>query len=226
MCEELSVDWNYAYFAAAFLSAVGGAWSGLNVLKLRTGSSGPVNLFFLLYSSMCLGGAAIFCMFFISLRAISVFVSGVRRPLHFDPYVLIASALIPNVLVFSAFWLSANPAKQSPWRMLVGGSGIGSAIVMMQYLGTQSLRIDGVQVKYDSNIVGPTLAIAIPVSCAAVFVFLRLHGAWKSGIKSMALVSTLIACSVVVVNFLCVDQFFLLLTHSLSLSTAVVESKD
>jgi NO-binding membrane sensor protein with MHYT domain len=141
-----------------------------------------------------MGGIAIWCMHFISNRAIVLGDAEFAIQIAYSPGYTALSFFVPITVLFVAFIAFGSHDRVSIIRVSIGGTLAGLAICGMHYLGQTG--ISNYTCVYNvGNVVG-SVVIAVVASIVALSLFFVLRAAWTNSSWKRALCAIILAGAV------------------------------
>ncbi|KAH8586914.1 hypothetical protein B0O99DRAFT_585253 [Bisporella sp. PMI_857] len=172
------------YVVLSYAVSYVGAWTTLELINRRTSGRGLYNWYLLVGSSVSMGGIAIWCMHYISNRAI----------IAYSPGYTAVSFFVPITVLLVAFIALGPDDRVSIIRVAIGGTLAGLAICGMHYLGQAGIS-NYICVYRAGNVVGSAI-IAVVASIVALSVFFVLRAAWTNSWWKRALCAIILAGAV------------------------------
>jgi len=129
-------------------------------------------------SSVSMGGIAIWCMHYISNRAVVLGDAQFAIQIAYSPAYTALSFFVPITVLLAAFIVLGSDDRVSIVRVMVGGTLAGLAICGMHYMGQAGIS-NYTCVFNIGNVVG-SVVVAIVASIAALSVFFVLRAAWTN----------------------------------------------
>ncbi|PMD42218.1 hypothetical protein L207DRAFT_456438 [Hyaloscypha variabilis F] len=176
-----------------FVSYVG-AWTTLELINRRTAGRGLYNWYLLFGSSISMGGIAIWCMHYISNRAIVLGDGQVAMQISYSSGFTALSFFVPILVLLAAFTAVGSNDQVSKVRVVIGGTLAGLAICGMHYLGQAGIS-NYTSIYSIGNVVGSSL-VAAAASVVALSVFFVLRAAWTNSWWKRALCALILAGAV------------------------------
>jgi NO-binding membrane sensor protein with MHYT domain len=145
-------------------------------------------------SSISMGGIAIWCMHFISNRAIVLADGQTEIQIAYSPGFTTLSFFVPILVLLAAFTAFGSEDQVSLVRVTVGGTLAGLAICGMHYLGQAGIS-NYISVYSVGNVVGAAV-VAVVASIVALSVFFVLRATWTNSWWKRALCAIILAGAV------------------------------
>jgi NO-binding membrane sensor protein with MHYT domain len=145
-------------------------------------------------SSISMGGIAIWCMHFISNRAIVLADGQTEIQIAYSPGFTTLSFFVPILVLLAAFTAFGSDDRVSLVRVTVGGTLAGLAICGMHYLGQAGIS-NYISVYSVGNVVGAAV-VAVVASIVALSVFFVLRATWTNSWWKRALCAIILAGAV------------------------------
>lgn len=141
-----------------------------------------------------MGGIAIWCMHYISNRAIVLGDAQFAIQIAYSPAYTALSFFVPITVLLVAFIVLGSDDRVSIIRVTIGGTLAGLAICGMHYLGQAGISNYTCVFKV-GNVVGSAI-IAVVASIVALSVFFVLRAAWTNSWWKRALCAIILAGAV------------------------------
>ena len=141
-----------------------------------------------------MGGIAIWCMHFISNRAIVLADGQIVIQIAYSPGFTTLSFFVPILVLLTAFTALGSDDQVSLVRVTVGGILAGLAICGMHYLGQAGIS-NYVCIYSIGNVVGSAV-VAVAASIVALSVFFVLRATWTNSWWKRALCAAILAGAV------------------------------
>ncbi|WP_221090791.1 MHYT domain-containing protein [Deinococcus aquaedulcis] len=166
--------WNSSYIALSFLIAALASYISLE-LAGRAGRNlrNAANRFWLVAQALVLG-YGIWAMHFVGMLAFEV-----KAAVGFNSGLTALSGLAAVLFMYPAL-LIVHSGAFNLRRLAVAGTVAGTGIAVMHYLGMYGFRVPGTTVEVVWLPLIGSLLIAVGASTAALFLFHRLSGAWRT----------------------------------------------
>ncbi|GAA5975721.1 hypothetical protein JCM11641_005847 [Rhodosporidiobolus odoratus] len=127
---ELTAHYNGVYVFLSYLVAVVGAWTTLEMLLKRTGSSGTWNVMLLLAAGSAFGSTATFGMHFVGNQAVTLRFPAPSEergiPLSYDAGYTVLSLVVSCLSMILAFSFIGLRLNAPPWRARISDEEEGS----------------------------------------------------------------------------------------------------
>ncbi|KAH7346914.1 hypothetical protein BKA65DRAFT_456864 [Rhexocercosporidium sp. MPI-PUGE-AT-0058] len=182
------------YIVLSYAVSYVGAWTTLELLNRRTSGKGVYNWYLLCGSSVSMGGIAIWCMHYISNRAIVLGDAQFAIQIAYSPAYTAVSFFVPITVLLVAFIVLGSDDRVSIVRVTVGGTLAGLAICGMHYMGQAGIS-NYTCVFNVGNVVG-SVVIAVIASIVALSVFFVLRAAWTNSWWKRAVCAVILAGAV------------------------------
>ncbi|KAH6721072.1 hypothetical protein BKA61DRAFT_504742 [Leptodontidium sp. MPI-SDFR-AT-0119] len=182
------------YIVLSYLVSYVGAWTTLELFNRRTSGKGMYNWYLLCGSSLSMGGISIWCMHYISNRAIVLGDAQFAIQIAYSPTYTALSFFVPVTVLLVAFIVVGSDDRVSIVRVTVGGTLAGLAICGMHYLGQAGIS-NYTCVFHVGNVVG-SVVIAVVASIVALSVFFVLRAAWTNSWWKRAVCAVILAGAV------------------------------
>ncbi|PVH79874.1 hypothetical protein DL98DRAFT_560558 [Cadophora sp. DSE1049] len=182
------------YIVLSYAVSFVGAWTTLELFNRRTSGKGAYNWYLLCGSSVSMGGIAIWCMHYISNRAIVLGDAQFAIQIAYSPAYTAVSFFVPITVLLVAFIVLGSDDRVSIVRVTVGGTLAGLAICGMHYMGQAGIS-NYTCVFNVGNVVG-SVVIAVIASIVALSVFFVLRAAWTNSWWKRAVCASILACAV------------------------------
>ncbi|KAH9205173.1 hypothetical protein DL95DRAFT_430095 [Leptodontidium sp. 2 PMI_412] len=182
------------YVVLSYVVSYVGAWTTLELINCRTSRRGLYNWYLLCGSSVSMGGIAIWCMHYISNRAIVLGDVQFAMQITYSPAYTALSFFVPITVLLVAFIILGSDDRVSIIRVTIGGTLAGLAICGMHYLGQAGIS-NYICVFKVENVVGSAI-IAVVASIVALSVFFVLRAAWTNSWWKRALCAIILAGAV------------------------------
>lgn len=160
------------------------------------------NWLLLSFASLALGGVAIFSMHFLGNRAIIVRGQYGSSQLRYAPAIVVASFVLPTVVIFMAFMVmgATDERSKNRWLKLITGGTLGAgAVVGMHYCGQAA--VDNFDVQFKPLFVTGSIVIALIATNAALVLFFILRSLWQDSWRRLFGLALLIAAAVTSMHF-------------------------
>jgi NO-binding membrane sensor protein with MHYT domain len=141
-----------------------------------------------------MGGIAIWCMHFISNRAIVLADGQTAIQIAYSPGFTTLSFFVPILVLLTAFMVLGSDDRVSLVRVTVGGTLAGLAICGMHYLGQAGIS-NYISIYSVRNVVGAAV-VAVVASIVALSVFFVLRATWTNSWWKRALCAIILAGAV------------------------------
>jgi NO-binding membrane sensor protein with MHYT domain len=141
-----------------------------------------------------MGGIAIWCMHFISNRAIVLADGQTVIQIAYSPGFTTLSFFVPILVLLTAFTALGSDDRVSLVRVTIGGTLSGLAICGMHYLGQAGIS-NYISVYSIGNVVGSAV-VAVVASIVALSVFFVLRAAWTNSWWKRAVCAIILAGAV------------------------------
>ncbi|WP_158263767.1 MHYT domain-containing protein [Deinococcus arcticus] len=183
--------WNSSYIALSFLIAALASYISLE-LAGRAGRNlrNAANRFWLVAQALVLG-YGIWAMHFVGMLAFEV-----KAAVQFNALLTGVSGLAAALFMYPAL-LILHSGTFNLRRLAGAGSVAGLGIVVMHYLGMYAFRVPGTTVDLAWLPLIGSLLIAVGASMAALFLFHRLSGQWRTQQSRLKVVGLQMAASAV-----------------------------
>jgi NO-binding membrane sensor protein with MHYT domain len=145
-------------------------------------------------SSISMGGIAIWCMHYISNRAIVLGDGQVAMQISYSSGFTALSFFVPILVLLAAFTAVGSDDQVSKVRVVIGGTLAGLAICGMHYLGQAGIS-NYTSIYSIGNVVGSSI-VAAAASVVALSVFFVLRAAWTNSWWKRALCALILAGAV------------------------------
>ena len=145
-------------------------------------------------SSISMGGIAIWCMHYISNRAIVLGGSKTAIRIAYSSGFTTLSFFVPILVLLAAFTVLGSNDQVSIVRVTTGGTLAGLVICGMHYLGQAGIS-NYTCVYRTGNVVGSAV-VAVAASIVALFVFFVLRATWTNSWWKRALGAIILAGAV------------------------------
>ncbi|KAG4436402.1 hypothetical protein IFR05_008125 [Cadophora sp. M221] len=182
------------YIILSYVVSYVGAWTTLELFNRRTSVKGMYNWYLLCGSSVSMGGIAIWCMHYISNRAIVLGDAQFAIQIAYSPAYTAVSFFVPITVLLVAFIVVGSDDRVSIVRVTVGGTLAGLAICGMHYMGQAGIS-NYTCVFNVGNVVG-SVVIAVVASIVALTVFFVLRAAWTNSWWKRAVCAVILAGAV------------------------------
>jgi len=141
-----------------------------------------------------MGGIAIWCMHFISNRAIVLADGQTAIQIAYSPGFTTLSFFVPILVLLTAFMVLGSDDRVSLVRVTVGGTLAGLAICGMHYLGQAGIS-NYISIYSVGYVVGAAV-VAVVASIVALSVFFVLRATWTNSWWKRALCAIILAGAV------------------------------
>ncbi|KAH8600190.1 hypothetical protein B0O99DRAFT_503943 [Bisporella sp. PMI_857] len=182
------------YVVLSYVVSYVGAWTTLELINRKTSGRGLYNWYLLVGSSVSMGGIAIWCMHFISNRAIVLGNAQFAIQIAYSLRYTVMSFFVPITVLLVAFIALEPHDRVSIIRVTIGGTLAGLAICGMHYLGQAGIS-NYTSVYNVGNVVG-SVVIAIAASIVALSLFFVFRAAWINSWWKRALCAVILASAV------------------------------
>ncbi|BFZ54305.1 hypothetical protein PYCC9005_001339 [Savitreella phatthalungensis] len=202
MATPLTQRFEPGWVVASYVISCLGALTTLILLKNKSARHGLRKWTTLSLASVALGGIAIFCMHFLGNRAIIVSGAQGRTQLHYSSAIVIASFILPTVVIFMAFIMMGATDEKDRYRwvkLIFGGTLGGGAVVGMHYCGEAA--IDNLIVSFRPGFVIGSVVIALVATNVALVIFFILRRLWQDSWSRLFGLALLIAAAVTSMHF-------------------------
>ncbi|OBT61333.1 hypothetical protein VE03_09534 [Pseudogymnoascus sp. 23342-1-I1] len=190
----VSREFTPGFVVLSYLVSFIGAWTTLELLQRRTAGKGLYNWSLLFSSSISMGGISIWCMHYISNRAIVLGDGHLAIQIAYNQGFTALSFFVPIVVLLAAFMAVGSSDQISRIRLPIGGALAGLAICGMHYLGQAG--ISNYTCVYSVGYVVGSAVIAVFASITALSVFFALRAAWTDSWWKRALCAVILGCAV------------------------------
>ncbi|KAH8661704.1 hypothetical protein BGZ61DRAFT_539517 [Ilyonectria robusta] len=141
-----------------------------------------------------MGGISIWCMHFISNRAIDLADGQADLQVAYSSGFTTISFFVPIIVLLAAFVAVGTNNRVSWWRVCAGGLLCGTAVCGMHYLGNASIA-NYVCVYRPAYVIGSAI-IAVVASIVALAMFFVFRAAWASSWWKLAISAVILAGAV------------------------------
>ncbi|KAF4635618.1 hypothetical protein G7Y89_g2472 [Cudoniella acicularis] len=187
-------EFSTGYVVLSYVVSFVGAWTTLELISRRTFGRGFYNWSLLFGASISMGGVAIWCMHFISNRAITLGDGQTSIQIAYNPGFTAISFFVPILVLLAAFTAFGSNDRVSLFRVSAGGTLAGLAICGMHYLGQAGIS-NYTCVYSIINVVGSAI-VAVAASIVALSVFFVLRATWTDSWWKRALCAIILAGAV------------------------------
>ncbi|CZR66694.1 related to MHYT domain signalling protein [Phialocephala subalpina] len=178
----------------SYLVSYVGALTTLELINRRTAGRGLYNWYLLFGSSISMGGIAIWCMHYISNRAIVLGDGQAAMQISYSSGFTTLSFFVPILVLLAAFTTVGSEDQVSNVRVAIGGVLAGLAICGMHYLGQAGIS-NYTCIYSVGNVVGSAV-VAAAASVVALWVFFILRASWTNSWWKRALCALILAGAV------------------------------
>lgn len=147
-----------------------------------------------------MGGVSIWCMHFISNKAIVLINGQAAIQIAYSPLYTALSFLVPILVLLAAFFTLGSDDQVSIIRVTIGGTMAGLAICGMHYLGQAGIS-NYTCVYHIGNVVGSAV-VAVVASIVALTVFFVLRATWTDSLWKRLLCAIILAGAVMGMHWL------------------------
>ncbi|MUT66067.1 bifunctional diguanylate cyclase/phosphodiesterase [Paenibacillus sp. NEAU-GSW1] len=163
----------------SFVISLMASYSALNLVYKISHTRGKAQQGWMAASAFVMG-SGIWTMHFVGMMAFHV-----GLPVKYDIPTTLISILAAILASYVAFYLTLSKQVN---RLKLAGGGIvmGAGIVAMHYTGMASMRSPGMSITYDPLLWAVSAIIAVIVSYAALFLFIRFRHSNRAGFSKWA----------------------------------------
>ncbi len=164
---EVSYDFNMVGFS--YMIAVFGSFTALQLAIRIPSAKGKALWGWLAGAAVALGGGAIWSMHFIGMLAYKM-----PMEVDYDPVMTIGSLILAVVVAAIGLFIVGR-GQSSIIKLIVAGVAGGLGVCGMHYTGMAAMIMPA-EIRYDYNIVGLSVVIAIVAATAALWLAFNLRG--------------------------------------------------
>lgn len=144
------------------LSVLGSLLGLILAVRFRSARSNTERVWWLILSSVAIGGTAIWSMHFVAMMGFSV----VGTPIRYDVGLTAVSAILAVVAVGVGLSIALFGTKGQNTRIVIGGVISGLGVAAMHYTGMAAMHLNG-EVMYSATRVGLSVGIAVVAASVA-----------------------------------------------------------
>jgi NO-binding membrane sensor protein with MHYT domain len=152
----------------SYITSVVGSAIGLACAHQSRSATGRTRLGWLGLASLSIGGVGIWLMHFVGMLGFAT----PGQPIRYDVPKTMLSAVIGIAAVFAGLIIFGVQERSAMWRLGVGGTVMGLAVILMHYTGMWAVNIKG-SISYNPFLVVLSVIIGIGAATAALWFTVR-----------------------------------------------------